>query len=352
MKNQDSITFKAIMTTTDSWKAIYNNITGKELDLDLTFFDNDYDEIIFIGCGSSYCISMCSAFFTRSFFSKKVLPLPTSELIFNTEAYIDKDKKYLVIAFSKSGETFENIFIINKLKTYKNIKTFAFSCAENSSLTKNTDYYFICKNVVEVPFMTKSFSSMLFAYCLILSKYLNKKELINEFNNLINYVEKNISFLFDDISSYIKENDFNSFFILGNGFNYGLAEECDLKIKEMSHIPSYAYYLDAFDHGPMLALSDKSLCLILTIQGPEENIVKRITGYTNIVPKMIIVGDSKIKHEKIKFLMIDSNIKNNLVKSFINIPVFQILAYAVTIRKKFNPDVPNPYSSKFERKFI
>ncbi|GAG72399.1 unnamed protein product, partial [marine sediment metagenome] len=163
--------------------------------------------------------------------------LPSSELLINTDIYINKDKKYLIVGFSKSGETTESINAVKLLKDRQNVTSFTFSCKENNTISKFSDYHFICKGAAEKSIvMTVSFSAMLFAYCLMLTKFLGNKEMLNEFKYLINYLSGNINKLFENIEKYISDNYFSSYFVLSSGFNYGLAVEADLKMKEMCQI--------------------------------------------------------------------------------------------------------------------
>jgi len=333
------------MTQVESWEKAYSDIVDEEFGLDLNIFSDNYDEIIFFGCGSSYNLSQSASFFTKSLFSgRSCLVLPSSELLVNNDTYINKDRKYLIIGFSRSGETTESINVVKQLKDMPNITSLTFSCKEGSTIASLSDNYFICRGAVEKSIvMTKSFSSMLFAYCLMLTKFLDNKDILAEFKYLIDYLNENISNLFSDIEIYLGKNDFKSYFVLGSGFNYGLAVEGDLKMKEMSQTSSYSYHLYEFNHGPKSLLDKGSLCVILTLG---ENLFKNeeiIKGILNMGSKVIVIGSRNAEitdNEKINYLLYDSEFKIDFIKSFMNIPVFQILAYIKTIKENLNPDKP------------
>lgn len=333
------------MTQVESWRKVYSDVVGEKVSLDLNIFSDNYDEIIFFGCGSSYNLSQSASFFTKSLLDgRSCFALPSSELLINTDIYINKDKKYIIVGFSRSGETTESINVVKLLKDRQNVKSFTFSCKEGSTISKFSDYHFICKGAVEKSIvMTVSFSAMLFAYCLMLTKFLNNKDMLYEFKDLSNYLGENISKLFDDIEYYVDKNNFSSYFVLGSGFNYGLAVEADLKMKEMSQVPSYSYHLYEFNHGPKSLVNKESLCLILTLSKSlfkTEEIFKEIL---NLESKVLLVGSNDISIfdcKNIDYLLPDSNFKFDIVKSFINIPIFQILAYIKTIKKNLNPDKP------------
>lgn len=343
MENEN-YTYREIINQAKSWKKVYEDIVEK-IDLDLNIVFDDYDEILFFGCGSSYNLSQSASFFTKAMLNgRSCLALPSSELLINTDVYINKSKKYLIIGFSRSGETTESINVVKKLRGKDNIKFLVFTCKEKSTIESFSDYCFTCRDSVEKSVvMTASFSSMLFAYCLLLTKFINNKEMLTEFKYLINFIEEKIYYLFNDIKNYLDKNDFNSYFVLGSGFNYGLSVEADLKMKEMSQTPSYSYHLYEFNHGPKSLINKESLCLILTLSKnlfKKEEIIKEIL---NLGSKVLVIGSNiidEVDNKNINYLLYDSNFKFDIIKSFINIPIFQILAYVKTIKKNLNPDKP------------
>ncbi|GAJ08791.1 unnamed protein product, partial [marine sediment metagenome] len=43
-----------IMTQVESWRKVHSDVVGEKVSLNLNIFSDNYDEIIFFGCGSSY----------------------------------------------------------------------------------------------------------------------------------------------------------------------------------------------------------------------------------------------------------------------------------------------------------
>ena len=344
MKKQ-YFTYKEIATQVESWGKVYSDIVGEKVGLNLNILSDDYDEVIFYGCGSSYNLSMSASFFTKSLLNgKNCLALPSSEFLINKDTYIKKNKKYLIIGFSRSGETTESKKVVNNLKGNNNITIFNISCRKGSTIVNLSDNYFICRETDEKSVvMTKSFSTMLFAYCLMLAKSLGKKDMLVEFKYLIDYLSKNISGLFETIENYVSKNYFTSYFTLGSGFNYGLAVESDLKMKEMSQTHSYSYHLYEINHGPKSLINTKSLCLILTLGKnlfKSKEIIKEIL---NLGSKVLVICSkriNRIRDKNINYILCDSYFKFDVIESFINIPVFHILAYVKTINENLDPDKP------------
>lgn len=345
---KESYTYNEIKSQNRGLKKILNEIINNGSKINADIFSKNYDQIIFFGCGSSYNIAMSASFFIRYLSNINTLALPSSELIFNSDAYIKRNKQYLLIGFSRSGETTESIDVVNRLKGKTDIDFFVFTCRKKSTFTNIVDNYYICKEVKEKSVvMTKSFSSMLFACCVMFTKFIKGYDMIKEFNKLINYLDGRVPLLFKTLKEYVDKNDIKSFFALGSGFNYGLAVEADLKMKEMSQTPSYSYNIFEFNHGPKSLLDKDTLCLFLTINKNLGNLDFIIREILKLDSKVVIIGNANISeklNKEIKYFLTDEDFRSDLVRSFINIPFFQILAYMQTIKKGLNPDKPKDLS--------
>ena len=268
---------------------------------------------------------------------------PPSELLINPGTYIKENKKYLTIGFSRSGETTESIEVVKRLKKKNNVTLYMFSAVKNSKIINLAKNHFICRGAVEKSVaMTKAYTSFLFAYCVVLTRFLGRKDILSEFEYLIKYLKNNMDNLFNKINNYLKNVQFNTFFALGSGFNYGIAVEADLKMKEMSQTQAYSYYLHEFNHGPKTMANDESLILILTLNKDLFRVEKVLDDIISLNSKILIVSGEDLtnKNENVHFLLEDLDFKFDLVRSFVNVPVFQILAYIQALKKNLNPDRP------------
>ncbi len=169
----DNYTYNEIESQIDSWKDIYDGIVGPGAGAGPDLLSKDYDKIVFFGCGTSYNLAMAASFFTNTVSDFDSIAVPSAELYLSGETYISSSKKYLLVGFSRSGETTETIEAVEKYKGQKNIDTFAFTCRDKNSLIDVSGGHYVCRKAFEKSVaMTKSFSSMLFAYCVMATKHL------------------------------------------------------------------------------------------------------------------------------------------------------------------------------------
>jgi len=338
-------TYREISTQADGWEKNYHKIINDKFHMDKEIFQKNYDRILFFGCGSSYNLALSASFYTNSFLKIDTAAIPSSELLFNKDIYINKNRNYLLIGFSRSGETTESINVVKSAKDYKNIDTLVFTCnCSDNTIVNIADYNYCCEDSEEKSVvMTKSFSNMLISYCLMLAKFLGNKKIIDEFLKVIEYTRKNILVIFNEMARYIAQNDFYELYALGSGFNYGLAVEADLKVKEMTQIPAYSYHVMEFNHGPKSLIKEGSLCLFLTPNSYLERLDILIESYLSLGSYIIVVGRERLlkkNRDRIKSILDDENVESELVRSFINIPVFQIISLIKTVRLGLNPYKP------------
>jgi glutamine---fructose-6-phosphate transaminase (isomerizing) len=337
-----NFTREEIASQIDSWEKIYIKIQSGDFKAGDQIFKNHYDSIILFGCGSSYNLAMSAAFYTNFLTDNKAIAVPSSELLFNKEAYIKKNKKYLLVGFSRSGETTESI---NVVKNLQNIPNLIFTCREKNSLTEISEYSFYCDGAEEKSVvMTKSFSSMLFAFSFLLAKVMGISNLVKEFKELIDYMNIKTAGLFNIIDEFIKTKSFDKFFSLGSGFNYGLAVEADLKTKEMTQIPSYSYHVMEFNHGPKSLVDNGGLILFMTVNSYfTDSIFSMYEDFSKLGSEIVLIGNNDYKknpYGKITRVLPDESFKSDLIRAFINIPVFQIMSYYKTLSLGLDPDKP------------
>lgn len=337
-------TYEEIMGQAGMLEAIYGDVLNGNAAEDL--FGTTFDEVVLFGCGTDYNICQSAAFYSRALLPvKNFFAVPSSELLLNTETYIQKNKKYLAVGFSRSGQTTESIDVLKKLKkNSSNISTFVFSAREDSTIIKISDRSFVCSSAREKSVaMTKAYTGFLYAYCLMLAKYLDRKENMRDFAKLVGFFNKNLGRILSDIEDLQEILDFKRYFVLGSGFNYGIAVEADLKMKEMAATDAYSYHIHEFIHGPKTLVDDKSLCLILAsdyFSPGLAGIFKELSGFGSRILSIGYENVSGIKNQDIRNIETGMAFENGFAKSFTNIPVFQLLAYAKAVKTGLNPDLP------------
>jgi glucosamine--fructose-6-phosphate aminotransferase (isomerizing) len=177
----------------------------------------------------------------------------------------------MVIAVSQSGETADTLAAI-RLAKKKGALIFSVCNVVGSSIARESDAGAYTHAGPEIGVAsTKAFTSQVTVLALI-ALYLAKKkgtistprfhELLTELNNIPEKVEQTLK-LNTQIEQVSKIFTYSrNFLYLGRGFNFPVALEGALKLKEISYIHAEGYPAAEMKHGP-IALIDKKMPVVI-----------------------------------------------------------------------------------------
>jgi glucosamine--fructose-6-phosphate aminotransferase (isomerizing) len=136
--------------------------------------------------------------------------------------------------------------------------------------------------------------------------------------------------------------DANNFLYLGRGYNYPVAMEGALKLKEISYIHAEGYPAAEMKHGP-IALIDEEMPVVFlaTNKSAYEKIVSNIQEVKARKGKIIAIvnkGDTQIK--AIADHVIEVPEVDEIISPLVTIVPLQLLAYHIAIMRGCNVDQP------------
>lgn len=266
-------TLHEIYQQPEMWRQTYQILLDKEKEISgfMTSYYNEETTIILTGAGTSSFIGNILEFVMPKYGFYSVKSVPTTDITTHPEAIFNKNKKYILVSFARSGNSPESLAAVNIADSicHNNIAHIIITCNENGKLVK--EYAEDNRLILILPpetndkglAMTSSFSSMLLASMLLfdVKKIVNKKEGID---NLYKKGEYLISTYSDQIKK-IAALDFERAVFLGTGELKGIAEECHLKLQELTDGKVVCLF-DSFlglRHGPKAAINEKTLLVYL-----------------------------------------------------------------------------------------
>jgi glucosamine--fructose-6-phosphate aminotransferase (isomerizing) len=217
------------------------------------------DIVYFIGCGSSFY----AAIFLSRYFTLKTgiesKALPGGEVHGAFEENIGR--RYLKRAgvfISRSGDSTDTVLACRKFKE-NNLKTYGITLNKDSSLSEISDETFILPINEDGIVMTKSFTSIILSFQLLVN--INLNEDISKYAKDLGKIDEIITVFENEIT---KNNlvRFEHFVFLGLGMYEGLARESALKLEEMSLSFTEAFSSYEYRHGPKSLADDKTLVCI------------------------------------------------------------------------------------------
>jgi glucosamine--fructose-6-phosphate aminotransferase (isomerizing) len=319
-------------------------ITNETLD---ALSDQEIDRIEIIASGSSYFAGMVGT----SWF-KEIAGIPadvriSSEFLYDTFL---PSKKTLYIFMSQSGETADVRESLKMVKE-KGCLTFGIVNVVGSTIARMCDMGLYTHSGVEVGVAsTKNIIGqlsvlILMAISLGLKRELQMKdarELIRHLGELPEKFQKQLNnkhLLAPIIEKY---SAFTNFFFLGRNLLYGTAQECSLKLKELTYIHAECYSSGELKHGPLALINSKMPSVVLNLKGvlreKTNSNIKEIKARNGIVLGVVTEGE---QHQKDLYDdVIEVPTCHPLLSPFF--PVTPLWLVAVGIAKKLGRDIDKP----------
>ena len=133
-----------------------------------------------------------------------------------------------------------------------------------------------------------------------------------------------------------------NFLYLGRGYNYPVALEGALKLKEISYIHAEGYPAAEMKHGP-IALVDKEMpivCLATRDQLYHKVIsnMQEVQSRNGRILAIVTEGDEQVKRMAQEVVEVPATL--NCLTPLLSVLPMQLLAYHVAVKKGLNVDMP------------
>ena len=271
-----------------------------------------------------------------------------SEFRYRNPVISNKD---IVIAISQSGETADTLAAI-KLAKEKGAFVFGVCNVVGSSISRETHAGAYTHAGPEIGVAsTKAFTTQITLLSLIALRLAKAKGSISnsdfkryliELETIPEKVEEVLKS--DTLSKQIADiyKDVSNFLYLGRGFNFPVALEGALKLKEISYIHAEGYPAAEMKHGP-IALIDENMPIVViaTKYGHYEKIVSNIQEIKSRKGKIIGIvtkGDTEVK--AIADHVIEIPETSELLSPLLTTIPLQLLSYYIAVLLNKNVDQP------------
>ncbi len=306
------------------------------------------DRIVIVACGTSWHAGLVAEYMLEEFCRIPVEVEYASEFRYRNPIIREGD---IVIAISQSGETADTLAAIELAKS-KGAIIFGVCNVVGSSIARNSHAGSYTHAGPEIGVAsTKAFTAQLTVLSMICLIVAQKKgtitdqkfhEMLVELENIPAKVEKVLK-LNDEIKVIAETfKDTPNFLYLGRGYNFPVALEGALKLKEISYIHAEGYPAAEMKHGP-IALIDEEMpvVFIATHDSSYEKIVSNIQEVKARKGRVIAVvteGD-KLIPQMAEFVIEVPAVQETLMPIVSVIPL-QLLSYHIAVMRGCNVDQP------------
>ncbi len=303
---------------------------------------------IIVACGTSWHAGLVGEYIFEEVARVPVEVEYASEFRYRNPVINESD---VVIAISQSGETADTLAAIELAKS-KGATIIGICNVVGSSIARATHAGSYTHAGPEIGVAsTKAFTAQVTILLLMALTIAQEKgslslsrfqQIVNELDSIDEKVKKTL--LLNDFIKNIAEKykDARNFLYLGRGYNFPVALEGALKLKEISYIHAEGYPAAEMKHGP-IALIDEEMpvVVIATNRGTYEKVISNIEEVKSRKGKIIAIvteGDEQVK-EIADYAIEIPETEEMLVPLLATIPL-QLLSYHIAVMRNCNVDQP------------
>ena len=306
------------------------------------------NRIIIVACGTSWHAGLIGEYLFEDLSRIPVEVEYASEFRYRNPIINEND---IVLAISQSGETADTLAALELAKE-KEATILGICNVVGSSIARFTDAGCYTHAGPEIGVAsTKAFTTQVVVLTLMSLKIAKIKGTITntDYHRLITELElipNKIKEVLDSDKTIKKiANKFSgvtNFLYLGRGYNFPVALEGALKLKEISYIHAEGYPAAEMKHGPIALIDDDMpIVVIATKQGNYEKIVSNIQEVKARGGRLIAIvtkGDLTVK-EMADYVIEIPECSESLTPLLSNIPL-QLLSYYIAVMRECNVDQP------------
>ncbi len=306
------------------------------------------ERIIIVACGTSWHAGLVAEYTFEEFARIPVEVEYASEFRYREPVITEKD---IVIAISQSGETADTLAAI-KLAKSKGAFVFGVCNVVGSSIARINDSGVYTHAGPEIGVAsTKAFTTQITVLTLMALRlarakgtitsadfrlYLQEMELIPQKIAQLLKVDEHVK---EIAQRYLLS---TNCLYLGRGYNFPVALEGALKLKEISYIHAEGYPAAEMKHGPIALIDDRMpVIVIATNKGHYDKIVSNIQEIKSRSGKIIAIvteGDVTVKEMADHVIEIPET-EEALSPLLTTIPL-QLLSYYIAVMRGCNVDQP------------
>jgi glucosamine--fructose-6-phosphate aminotransferase (isomerizing) len=306
------------------------------------------DRIIIVACGTSWHAGLVAEYIFEEFTRISVEVEYASEFRYRNPIISSRD---VVIAISQSGETADTMAAI-KLAKEKGAFVFGVCNVVGSSISRETHAGAYTHAGPEIGVAsTKAFTTQITVLTMIALRLAKAKGTISN-TDFHRYLQE-LEIIPEKVKEALETNDrakeiaavfkdSHNCLYLGRGYNFPVALEGALKLKEISYIHAEGYPAAEMKHGP-IALIDAQMPVVVIApkQGHYDKIVsniQEIKSRSGIIIAVVTKGDTQVR--ELADYIIEIPETSDVLSPLITTIPLQLLSYHIALMRGCNVDQP------------
>jgi glutamine---fructose-6-phosphate transaminase (isomerizing) len=306
------------------------------------------ERILIVACGTSWHAGLVAEYIIEEFARIPVEVEYASEFRYRNPIITSKD---VVVAISQSGETADTLAAI-KLAKEKGAFVFGVCNVVGSSISRESHAGAYTHAGPEIGVAsTKAFTTQITVLTMIALRLAKAKGTLTN-SDFFRYLQE-LEIIPDKVAEALKTNeiakeiasiykDAPNCLYLGRGYNFPVALEGALKLKEISYIHAEGYPAAEMKHGPIALIDEKMPVIVIAPkQGHYDKVVSNIQEIKSRSGKIIAIvtkGDTQVKQLADHVIEIPET--SDALSPLITTIPLQLLSYHIAVMRECNVDQP------------
>ncbi|MEK7195979.1 MAG: glutamine--fructose-6-phosphate transaminase (isomerizing) [Patescibacteria group bacterium] len=305
------------------------------------------DRLVIVGCGTAYLAGLVGEYMLEEYAGIPVEVEYASEFRYRKPIL---DRKTALLCISQSGETADTLAALQEAKR-KGILTLGIVNTVGSTIARETDagvYNHIGPEIGVAS--TKAFTSQLTVLAL-LTLFLGRQRqmslvmgqrIVRELKRLPGLIEKILEREQEIKEVALKYHKYENFLYVGRKYNFPVALEGSLKLKEISYIHSEGYGAGEMKHGPIALINENfpTLGIALSDSVYEKMLsnLEEVKARSGPVLVVATEGNKDIKKMFQDVIYIPKTLE--MLSPILSVIPLQIFAYYCSVLRGIDPDKP------------
>jgi len=340
IQRRSGVVFTEIFDQQKMWAEQLKVMGGRQEEILTWFAQQQFQQVAFVGCGSSYGAALCAESVFQNLTWACTNTLPASEVMANP-APVFGNRRGLMVAFSRSGETTEVIWAMEKVREkIPTAQILYIGCGEGSTAQKLAHMSMMFPAAKEEsPVATRSFTSMIISAFLLAGWVSRNQAFMADLGRL---PERFKLKEFQDEVQRAAMAKYTQFMFLGSGPYRGLAHMGKLMVSELATTPAAASPSLELRHGMHCSIKPQmGMVFFLSdaLRASETDLLREVLVHKGHPIVICEQADERVSAGA-EFLF---ELRSGLmpwVRGLLMVPVVQLMAYYHSLAMGANPDRP------------
>lgn len=345
MQVQKAGVFAEILDQPRAWRETLQMLVKRKDELGGWIKGENFGQIVFVGCASSYCVGVSAASIAQLVSGLNTEVYPSSEYCYLRRPPYDSRIKTLVVAISRSNDSDDTFWAVEKLKRlHPAVKVLGIFAKDGGRIQSMCDQFVLLPNTLEIgPVSTRTASSSLLA-CMVLTAWIsNKDAFINELVKVPDLYSDPayIKMIQDAVRKLSVPKPIPLHYtFLGSGPYYGLALEAARKVRELVAYNSDAHTTLEYRHAGYGGLTKETMVMNFlsdTLRKAELDVMGGLAKYRCVRVALTETIDESVRLRTDQTIELKTKV-SEITRLLAMFPVLHFFAFYMSIARGKNAD--------------